>query len=114
MCSFPGLHPGRGHIRSLRFKASLCLALGMADVVQSHVGGIQLDTMFIDEGFGSLDPVAIADADLNITLAAARVHIRTAASTTGARASSACRGSAPSSGSVRMVGPAARSRRPAL
>lgn len=44
------------------FKASLCLALGMADVVQSHTGGIQLDTMFIDEGFGTLDPESLDSA----------------------------------------------------
>lgn len=38
-----------------KFIASLCLALGMSDVIQSHQGNIRIDTMFIDEGFGSLD-----------------------------------------------------------
>jgi exonuclease SbcC len=38
-----------------KFNASLCLALGMSDVIQSFQGSVSIETMFIDEGFGSLD-----------------------------------------------------------
>jgi exonuclease SbcC len=38
------------------FYTSLALALGLADVVRAEAGGVDLDTLFIDEGFGSLDP----------------------------------------------------------
>lgn len=60
-------HSGtKRHISTLSggesFKASLSLALGLADVLQNHYGGIKIETMFIDEGFGSLDEKSLDSA----------------------------------------------------
>lgn len=45
-----------------KFLVSLALALGLAAVAQAQSGGVRMDAMFIDEGFGSLDPASIQDA----------------------------------------------------
>lgn len=44
------------------FKIALCLSLGLADIISQNAGGVELNTLFIDEGFGSLDSASLDTA----------------------------------------------------
>ena len=66
LCVVDHYNATRRSVRTLSggesFQASLALALGLSDEIQSNAGGIRLDSMFVDEGFGSLDEESLSQA----------------------------------------------------
>ncbi len=68
-----------GHKRSVKtlsggetFKASLAMALGMSDCIQAESGGMEIETLFIDEGFGALDEESLEQACTTLQLLAGK------------------------------------------
>ncbi len=84
------------------FTVSLCLALGLADVVQAEAGGVALGTLFVDEGFGTLDPETLDDVIGQLARLTAGGD-RSASSATSRSSSSASPSASRSAGPRRRV-----------